>query len=99
MQTMADIRNANARAGQFFFEPASMRFFRCRLGSSVYPDSKGGAYFTTSEQFVGSDGRAAPRLYTVRYCAADGRIDKVGRFQAYLTARAARRDAAILARS
>jgi hypothetical protein len=59
-----DIKMADCAAGRFFFEPNAMRFFRSRIGSTVY-QGQGGIYFVTSEQFVGSQG-ASPRKYSVR---------------------------------
>lgn len=84
--TISDIKEANKAIGQYFFEPATMRFFSSKLASrTVY----GGRYFLTSEQFVGSDGYAAPRKYTIRACY-DGKIDTVGDFQQYQTIEEAR---------
>lgn len=78
-RTISEIKAANKAAGMFFFERSSMRFFDSRIESKVY----GGRFFITSEQFHGSDGRSAPRLYTIRECKADGDIDTVGTFQQY----------------
>ncbi len=65
--TITEIKEANARAGQYFFSRETMRFFRSKVVSRVYgPDSEGMYYFVTSEQFVSSDGVAAPRRFTVR---------------------------------
>jgi hypothetical protein len=66
--TIEQIKAANHRAGRFFFEPATMRFFRSRVGSSVY-QGPGGVFFVTSEQFVASvwnDRRSYGRHFTVR---------------------------------
>lgn len=91
-QNVAQIRAANRDAGQFFFEPSSMRFFNSRVeGRNVY----GGRYFITSEQFTGSDGVSAPRRFTLREAFADGSINTVGEFQAYFD----RKDAADAARA
>jgi len=80
--TIAAIKAANAAAGQFFFSPDTMRFFRSKIESrSVI----GGRYFITSEQF---DFRS-PRLYTVRRANDDATIDTVGEFQQYDSFRAA----------
>jgi hypothetical protein len=78
-----------------FFDADSKRFFRPRISQDAYLTAdKSKGYFTTSEQFVGSDGRAARRLYTLRVCdMATGDIGKVGEFQAYATGAAAKRDA------
>lgn len=60
-----DIKLANRQAGQHFFEPGTMRFFDSRIGQTVY-EGPGGVFFTTSEQFHGSNGYTAVRKYTVR---------------------------------
>lgn len=93
---ITEIRAANAAAGQFFFEPATLRFFRSRILPKVY-QGPGGIYFVTSEQFVPSSGVPAARKYTVRkFNPADADIDTVGTFND-LTQREAMRVAALLA--
>lgn len=79
-----DIRQRN----QYFFEPATMRFFNCRLSQAVY-----GTYFVTSERFDAN----TPRRYTVRRIGANGSIDTVGEFQQYATLRQAKAAARALA--
>lgn len=79
--SMRHVREANRDHGHYWFEPATLRFFRSRPGRRLY----GGRYFISSEQFVGSNGYRAPRRYTVREVSADGSIDTVGAFQAYET--------------
>ncbi len=90
---LAAIRAANRNAGQHFFDPSSLRFFSSRIGRTSYR----GRLFVTSEQFHGSDGYVADRLYTVRCAMDDGSIETVGGFQQYATSSAAR--AAILSGS
>lgn len=85
MTTIQDIRDHNARAGQHWFSPDTLRYFRSRIGSTVYPTATG-AYFVSSEQYVSyfPTYHAEPRLYTVRYYdASTGMIDTVGEFQGY----------------
>jgi hypothetical protein len=85
-ETIAEIKEANKAIGHFFFEPASMRFFKSKIASrTVY----GGHFFITSEQFVGSDNIAQPRRYTIRACYG-GRVDTIGDFQQYRTIEEAR---------
>ena len=48
-----------------YFDKETMRFFRSRVLSQVFP-GKEEVYFVTSEQFVGSNGIPAPRMFTVR---------------------------------
>jgi hypothetical protein len=76
---MSIVRAANAAAGHYWFERGTMRFFRSRVGRMAYR-GPGGVYFVSSEQFVGSDGRAHARKFTVRRQNADGSIDTVGAF-------------------
>jgi hypothetical protein len=72
--TIAEIKAANKAAGDYFFEPDTLKFFR----SVVHPVVYGGTYFVTSEQ--------APydsRRWTVRAADPDGSISTVGDFQEY----------------
>ena len=93
--TLKAIKEANAAAGHHFFEPATLRFFRSRVAPGVI----GGRFFVTSEQFVGSDGRRAPRQYTVRIAHDNGSIQTVDKFQAFSSLAKARRAARSLADS
>lgn len=96
--TIAEIRRANAAAGRCFFAPETLRFFRSRILTSIYPVSDG-AYFITSEQYPGwRDSGPGPRRYTVRFARQDGYIDTVGEFMAYAQPRDARRAAKEYAR-
>ena len=79
--TLRTIREANAEAGFHFFAPSTMRFFRSRLGKTVY----GGKYFVTSEQFNGD----SERLYTIRQVDDKGSVSTVGAFQGYASNREA----------
>ena len=68
--TIAAIREADHRAGRYFFSPDTMRFFNSRVLPAVY-EGPGGVYFLTSEKFRGSDGVSAPRKYTIRRFTPD----------------------------
>lgn len=83
--TVADLKGCAKACGSPYFDKDTMRFFRSRVGSKVYADGKGGAIFTTSEQFVGSQGAAQRRYSVRRYDAATCSFDTVGEFQAYKT--------------
>lgn len=91
--TYADLRRRNKAAGHHWFSPATLRFFRTHLEGSPY----GGDVFVTSEQFVGSDGTADPRRYTVRRMLEDGTVETVGDFQQHDTLDDARRAARLAA--
>ena len=78
--TIDQIKRANHEAGQHWFEPYTLRFFKSRIHPTVYP----GAHFVTSER--GPDER---RLYSVRRATPDGSIETADKFQAFRTSRAA----------
>lgn len=78
---MEEVKTANAVAGRHWFEPSTMRFFRGRVGRTLY----GGQYFVSSEQFD----EHSPRLYTVRVARENGAIGTIGEFQGYPTRGAA----------
>lgn len=82
-ESVAEIRRRNKDAGQHWFDPDSVRFFRSRVGRRVY----GGKYFISSEQFDDS----TPRRWTIRVADENGRIHEVGQFQEYDSYRAAER--------
>ena len=56
--SMYDLRGAVAESGSHFFDRDTLRFFRSRIGNSIY----GGRLFVTSEQ-AGDD---SSRRYTIR---------------------------------
>jgi len=100
IETISDIKTANAARGHHFFERATLRFFRSKILRWVVPMPDGSALFGTSEQFVDSSGNEAPRRFTLRRCKPDGDCGTVGEFQAYKTARevrAAAKDVALKA--
>ncbi len=97
--TISEIKAANKRAGFYFFERATLRFFRSRIERAVY-EGPGGVYFVTSEQFVGSE-YTAPRMWTVRKfwpetgdCETAGKFNELPREDAMKIARALAHNAA-----
>jgi hypothetical protein len=87
--TVADMATANRDAGFHWFEPATLRWFSSRiLEGLVYRPGSRFVYFVSSER----QGEEYPRLYTVRRFSLDRcNVETVGEFQAYRTAREARR--------
>ena len=82
--SMEDIKRANENAGRHFFEPDTMRFFKSRVGDTVF-QGIGGIYFVTSEKFD----YKSPRNYTVRQfnpetgiVGTDGEFNKMSYSQA-----------------
>lgn len=71
--TATDLRTVVNGAGSYFFSPGAMSGFNSRLLDGLWAldgnEAKPGArfLFLTSEQFVASDGTAAPRTYKVRH--------------------------------
>ena len=73
--TMAQIKDANEKAGHYWFSAGAVRFFRSRIGTAVY-EGPCGVFFVSSEQFEASNGERALRRYTVRqFCPETGRVD------------------------
>jgi len=68
--TIDQIREADQRAGRYFFSADTMKFFSSRILPTVY-QGPGGIFFVTSEQFRGSNGVAAKRKYTIRKFTSD----------------------------
>ena len=89
-QPIYSIASARARHRGHWFDTASMRFFRSRVGGFLVADfTNARSLFVSSEDF---DGRS--RRYTVRSIDwAEGTIDTVGTFQEYATLDAAKRAA------
>ena len=75
--TIEEIKTNNAREGMHFFSPSTLRFFRSKVGRTVY----GERLFITSEQFVSSTGVADRRKYTVRMAIKGGGIRDIGPFK------------------
>ena len=59
------IREADFRAGRYFFSADTMRFFNSRILPTVY-EGPGGVYFLTSERFTASNRQTEGRKYTIR---------------------------------
>jgi hypothetical protein len=88
---MDDVRAANRRIGNHWFDPDTLRFFGGRVSETLY----GGRFFVSSERDSGGawDGR---RFYSVRVANDDGTIGTVGEFGAYASRSGAHRAAARL---
>ena len=81
MNTIQEIKAANAALGHMWFSPGAMRCFKTRLcPSTVRKCWHGGTLFVTSEK--GPDG---VRRYSIRRAAGDGSISTMGEFQGYAT--------------
>ena len=76
--SISEIKEANRRFGNHWFDTDTMRFFGTRVHSQVYA----GKYFVTSEYRGFGD---YERAYTVREAREDGSIDTVGDFLGYET--------------
>ena len=89
--TIDEIKAANKKAGRFFFEADTLRFFRSRILPGVIA---GGFFITSEKDCLGSD-----RRYTVRLCKEDGDIETIGDFQQFSRADQARRAVVKLVRN
>lgn len=95
---MQDVIRANGEAGLHFFERATMRFFDSRVCPDTLAEGPGGVFFVTSEQFRGSDGVRAARLYTVRHFYPEtGDVTTAGTFQKHASRESAARAAKAMA--
>jgi hypothetical protein len=79
--TIEEIRTANRKKGDKWFDDSSMRFFTTVIVSGVIK----GKYFITSE--VNPSG---VKKYSVRMAESDGKVITVGRFHSYDTEKKAR---------
>jgi hypothetical protein len=71
-----------------WFDVDTMRFFNCRISWGSIIQTQKGYAFISSER---NDMTNAPRFYSIReWVRATGRIDTIGGFQEYATARDAR---------
>lgn len=80
--TIEDIKRLNKEGGKYFFSPDTMRFFRSRVGDTVY-QGQGGIFFVTSEQFAtySPHYRVDPRKYTVRqFIPESGDVETVSEY-------------------
>ena len=91
-----EIRQANRRIGQHWFDADSLHFFDSRIHNRPLIH---GQYFISSEQYhvppcgpsgVHGDNRdtrrgCAARLYTIRIAHPNGQVETVNEFQGYST--------------
>jgi hypothetical protein len=84
---LAEVKKANANSGRFWFSPATLEYFHCRVETGLIR----GRYFITSEcrepepyrDVRGREQEATERRYTVRYAQDDAAIETIGEFMQY----------------
>ena len=83
---MTELMDLNAKAGQYFFSPDTMKFFNSHVGGEVFVKG-GNAYFITSEKFsIPSEHVSEPRKFTIRSMdMKSGSVSTVGEFQQFST--------------
>ena len=92
--TLQEFIKKHEDAGYYWFSAGAKRFFSSRILAATWTPSYDGrgAWFVTSEQFRPSQGDPHPRRYSVRWADfQSAKVDTVGEFQAYRTARDAKR--------
>lgn len=73
-----DVERKNVKAGNYWFSPDSMRFFKSRTGDTAYVKGNK-AYFVSSEKY-----EREPRKYSVRVSdLKTGSVNTVGEFQQF----------------
>ena len=90
--TIDEIKDLNSEKGFHFFDKDTRRFFKSRVGGTVY----GGRYFITSEELtlfddLYDDPRDEPRRWTVRRAKSDGRIETVSEYGQFASREEAKR--------
>jgi hypothetical protein len=83
---MTELMDLNAKAGQYFFSPDTMKFFDSRVGGEAFvKDDK--AFFITSEKFSDRlEHISEPRKFTIRSMdMRTGSVSTVGEFQGFST--------------
>jgi hypothetical protein len=96
--TIDDIKAANLKTGQKWFDPGTMAFFSSQIERKVYQ----GCYFISSEQYELSDTQRAkgksrtPRRWTIRIVTPHGWVHTMGEFQQYKSLQAAEEAVAFL---
>jgi len=93
--TWTAMKAANKAAGRFYWSRGSVKCFRSRNEGRPY-SGPGGVFAVVSRQFVGSDGTAEPRQFSViQFAAETGEVRGIGQCEtraealAYARARAA----------
>jgi hypothetical protein len=83
---MSDVMEINAKAGQYFFTPESMKFFNSRVGGDAFVKGSR-AFFITSERFSDpAEHISEPRKFTIRSMRLKtGEISTEGKFQEFPT--------------
>ena len=107
IEQIKEVANASEQS-KFYFKPATMRWWRTRVSSKVYP-TKHGAIFVQSDdpghriEYWNGKGEfhhgASRRLYTIKTCADSGTIRTVGSFGDHTTLKAAHRAASAHAKA
>lgn len=95
--SMPELIRKHENKGKHFFDRAWLRFAHSKILSDVFWGADGW-YFVSSERQQFLNGSFGPRAYTVRRMSADYmRIDTLGDYQMYGTARGAKAHAKRLA--
>jgi len=105
IEQIKEVANASEQS-KFYFRPATMRWWRTRVSSKVYPTAWG-AFFVQSDdpgyriEHWNGKGEfhhgASRRLYTIKSCTDSGTIHTIGSFGDYATLKAAHRAARVRA--
>lgn len=85
-----NIKDANARAGYFYFSPDTMRFWHSRVSENTYESADGKRTYLVTSDKPGRD----PRAYTVRVFDHETKaVESVSGFGEYASASGAHKRA------
>lgn len=96
--SVLEMKQANETAGKYWFSPDTMRAFRSRILSPLWPVKDGTIFVTGEDNF-----NHTRRMYSIRFIhngagvGPRGIVDDISTFGEYSTARTAKRHAARLA--
>lgn len=66
------VKKMNHEAGQYFFSPDAMKFFKSQVSDCAWGYRSGYLFYSSEKPPTG------PRTYRINFCNEHGRISKVG---------------------
>ena len=92
IEQIKEVANASEQS-KFYFRPATMRWWRTRVSSKVYPPKWGTVFVQSDDPGRICNPSNSLRVYTIKGCGSDGTIRTIGGFGDYTTLRSAHRAA------
>jgi len=77
-ESIANVKELNAKRGDFFFSKDSIKFWNTKIHSTQ--TNRQGMFITSEDDFS-----REKKLFTIRFSRKDGKIVTIGKFQKYNT--------------